>query len=264
MSTVQDGDAILELHELTLRYGSLTAVDRVSLTVRHGARHALIGPNGAGKSSLFTVIAGATPATSGRVVFAGQDVSHLGETARARAGLVRTFQNSSLFLAMSVLDNARLSVERVTGRPKRPWPSPAADRAITEEALARLEAVGLVDRQLAACGTLSHGERRQLEVAMVLACRPRLVLFDEPTAGMSVAETHRFAQLVESLPRHVTVVMVEHDLDVVFRLAERVSVLAAGQLIAEGTSEEIRADEDVRAAYLGKPRSSGPLFGTTS
>lgn len=263
MSTPQD-ELVLELHDLTLRYGSLTAVDRVNLTVRRGARHALIGPNGAGKSSLFTVVAGSTPATSGRVVFNGQDVSNLGEAGRARAGLVRTFQHSSLFLGMSVLDNARLAVERASGRPKRPWPSRRADRVIADEAMAHLESVGLADRRAAVCGALSHGERRQLEVGMVLACRPRLVLFDEPTAGMSVAETHHFAQLIESLPRKVTVLVVEHDLDVVFRLAERVSVLAAGRLIAEGTTEEIRADEGVREAYLGRSRSSGPLFGAAS
>lgn len=257
-------DPVLELHDLTLRYGSLTAVNRVTFSVRSGARHALIGPNGAGKSSLFSVVAGSTPATSGRVVFNGHDVSHLGEIGRAKAGLVRTFQHSKLFLGMSVLDNARLSVERAGGRPGRPWPSRRADRAVTEDAMEQLASVGLADRHAAVCGALSHGERRQLEVAMVLACRPRLVLFDEPTAGMSVAETHRFAQLVESLPSQVTVLVVEHDLDVVFRLAERVSVLAAGRLIAEGTTEEIRADEGVREAYLGRSRSSGPLFGAAS
>ncbi|HEX5512386.1 MAG TPA: ABC transporter ATP-binding protein [Actinomycetales bacterium] len=257
-------DALLQLQDLTLRYGSLTAVDGVTLAVREGARHALIGPNGAGKSSLFSVVAGHTPATSGRVVFNGQDVTGLGEAGRARAGLVRTFQHSSLFLGMSVLDNAKLAVERAQGRPKRPWPSPRADRAIRDEAMQHLKSVGLLDRRSALTGALSHGERRQLEVGMVLACQPRLVLFDEPTAGMSVAETTRFAELVESLPKEVTVVVVEHDLDVVFRLAERVSVLAAGKLIADGTPEEVRADEKVREAYLGRPRSSGPLFGVAS
>ena len=254
---------ILALDGLTLSYGSLTAVDHVDLVIRRGARHALIGPNGAGKSSLFAVVAGRIPATAGRVVFDGEDVSSLNEAARARVGLVRTFQHSSLFLKMSVLDNARLAVERADGRPKRPWPSPRADRAITGSAMSHLESVGLADRRNAQCGALSHGERRQLEVGLVLACQPRLVLFDEPTAGMSAAETLRFSELVESLPAEITTVVVEHDLDVVFRLADRISVLAAGRLIADGTPEQVRADEAVREAYLGKPRSSTPLFGAS-
>ncbi|MFH5821923.1 ABC transporter ATP-binding protein [Georgenia sp. AZ-5] len=259
--TTPAGDVLLEVQDLKLTYGSLNAVDGVSLTVRAGERHALIGPNGAGKSSLFATVAGRTRATSGRVVFGGRDVSALGEAARARAGLVRTFQHSSLFLGMSVQDNVRLAVERAGGRPRRPWPSPRRDRAVAEEATGHLRAVDLLDRREALTGALSHGERRQLEVAMVLACRPRMVMFDEPTAGMSVAETYRFVELVESLPRDITVFVVEHDLDVVFRLAERVSVMAAGRLIAHGAPAEVRAEEKVREAYLGRPRSTAPLFG---
>ena len=258
------GDDILVLEELTLRYGALAAVDHVSLRVRRGGRHALIGPNGAGKSSLFSVVAGTQRATEGMVFFDGQDVSGLTEVGRARVGLVRTFQHSSLFLGMSVLDNARLAVERAEGSPKRPWPNPRRDRRITEAALRHIGSVGLTDRKEALCGALSHGERRQLEVGLVLACNPSLVLFDEPTAGMSAAETERFSEVVESLPAEITTVVVEHDLDVVFRLADRISVLSAGRLIADGTPEEVRADEAVREAYLGKPRSEEPLFGTVA
>lgn len=263
MTAQQDGD-VLELDSLTLSYGSLTALDHVSLRVRRGGRHALIGPNGAGKSSLFAVVAGFLPASSGRVIFDGNDVSALNEVGRARVGLVRTYQHSSLFLRMSVLDNVRLAVERATGRPKRPWPSRRSDRAVTEQAMSHLESVALTDRHAAMCGALSHGERRQLEVGIVLACQPRLVLFDEPTAGMSAAETQRFSELVESLPADIATVVVEHDLDVVFRLADRISVLSAGRLIADGTPDEVRADEGVKQAYLGKPRSSEPLFGVVS
>jgi branched-chain amino acid transport system ATP-binding protein len=246
---------MLEIRDLTLKFGSLTAVDAVTLNIPRGVRHALIGPNGAGKSTLFGVIAGRLRPTNGKLIFNGQDITGLSEAGRARAGLVRTFQHSSLFLNMSVLDNVRLAVERATSRPKRPWPSFGADRAVTDAAMAHLENVGLLDRASAMCGALSHGERRQVEVAMVLACEPRMVLFDEPTAGMSVAETNRFAEIVESLPREVTVVVVEHDLDIVFRLAERVSVLAAGRLIADGTPEEVRTSDAVQEAYLGRTQS---------
>lgn len=252
-------DDLLVVDDVSLHFGALRAVDRVSLRVRSGARHALIGPNGAGKSSLFAVLAGATPATSGRLHLAGQDITAWDEVARARAGLVRTYQHSSLFLGLSVLDNVRLAVERLEGRPLRPWPS-RRDRRVTDRATTHLELVGLADRRAETVAALSHGERRQLEVALVLACEPRLVLFDEPTAGMSAAETARFAELVEALPAAVTTIIVEHDLDVVFRLAERISVLAAGRLIAEGTPEEVRADDAVNEAYLGAAEGREPLF----
>ncbi len=251
---------LLVVEGLTLRYGALTAVDDVHLTVEAGARHALIGPNGAGKSSLFSVLAGAVPPTSGRILFDGDDLTGADEVRRARRGLVRTYQHSSLFLGLSALDNVRLAVERVQGSPLRPWPRPSYDRRVVGEAEEMLAQVGLVDRRAAPVQALSHGERRQLEVALVLACRPKLVLFDEPTAGMSAAETHRFAGLVESLPTSITTVIVEHDLDVVFRLADRISVLSTGRLIAEGTPEEIRADAAVNEAYLGTSRSDDPLF----
>lgn len=255
---------LLRLTGLTLKYGALAAVNDVSLDVADGARHALIGPNGAGKSTLFSVVGGAQRPTAGRIEFDGRDVTHLNEAGRARVGLVRTFQHSSLFLGMSVLDNVKLAVERVRGRAMRPWPQPRADRRIADLAMHHLEAIGLRDRPHARCGALSHGERRQLEVAITLACEPRLVLFDEPTAGMSASETQRFSELIESLPSSISVVIVEHDLDVVFRLAGRVSVLAAGQLIANGSPDEVRADARVREAYLGKPRTGEPLFGVMS
>lgn len=248
-------DMILRTQDLTLQYGSLTAVDSVSLAVRRGSRHALIGPNGAGKSSLFGVLAGRIPATSGSISFDGEDITRLREAERARAGLVRTFQHSSLFLGMTVLDNVRLAVERRAGSPKRPFPSRRADRAISEEAMGYLETVGLAERSASMCGALSHGERRQAEVAMVLACKPSMMLFDEPTAGMSVAETTRFAEIIESLPSSVTVVVVEHDLEIVFRLAEYVSVLTFGKLIADGTPEQVQADPAVQEAYLGQSES---------
>lgn len=250
----------LELENVSLHYGSLKAVDGVSFSVAKGARHALIGPNGAGKSTLFSVIGGANRATAGRITFEGADITALNESARARAGLVRTFQHSSLFLGMTVLDNVALAVEGVHGTPWRFFPNPRADRRIRERTMGHLETVGLQHRAHELCGNLSHGERRQLEVALVLACDPSMVLFDEPAAGMSAAETHRFMDLIEALPASVTVLIVEHDLDLVFRLAGAVSVLAAGRLIAHGAPEDVKNDPGVQEAYLGEPDGAEPLF----
>ena len=253
---------ILELDGVSLHYGSLKAVNDVSFTVEPGARHALIGPNGAGKSTLFSVIGGAKKATAGTITFQGRDITRLNESARARSGLVRTFQHSSLFLGMSVLDNVALAVEGMRGTPWRFFPNPISDRKIRTRTMECLDQVGLAERAADLTGNLSHGERRQLEVGLVLACEPTMVLFDEPAAGMSLAETERFMQLIESLPESVTVLIVEHDLDLVFRLAQHVSVLAAGQLIAHGTPAEVRADENVKVAYLGESDEAEPLFHT--
>jgi branched-chain amino acid transport system ATP-binding protein len=265
MSGSSAGGAVplLRVDGLTVRYGALTAVDAVHLSVPPGARHALIGPNGAGKSSLFATLAGAIRPTSGVIELDGHDVTAESEASRSRRGLVRTFQHSSLFVGLSVRENVRVAVERAEGSPLRPWPSLRRDRVLDSRADEHLVAVGLSGRSEQLVASLSHGERRQLEVALVLACNPRLVLFDEPTAGMSAAETHRFAELVESLPRSLTLLIVEHDLDVVYRLAERISVLAAGRLLAEGTPDQIRANEAVNEAYLRTGRGEEPLFTDT-
>jgi len=257
-------DALLRVEGLSVQYGALTAVDDVHLAVRPGGRHALIGPNGAGKSSLFAALAGANRAATGKIVLGGVDITGYDEAKRATAGLVRTYQHSNLFPALTVLDNVRIAAEKAAGRPLRAWPSRKADRIITERAQASLAQVGLEHRTTQVVSSLSHGERRQVEVALVLACDPRIVLFDEPTAGMSAAETQRFSALVESLPPDLAVLIIEHDLDVVFRLAERISVLSAGRIIAEGTPEEVRDHAAVQEAYLGTGRGEEPLFGELS
>ncbi|MFI0351225.1 ABC transporter ATP-binding protein [Actinomadura sp. 9N407] len=246
---------LLELQGLTRSYGSLTAVDHVDLTVMPGERHALIGPNGAGKSTLFATVAGTLRASSGRVLLSGQDVTSLAESERARRGMLRTYQHASLFLDCSVLDNVALAVQRVHGVAHRFDRAARRFRRTDAEALRHLESVGLDGRARDKVAALSHGERRQLEVAMVLAAEPALVMFDEPTAGMSAAETERFVELMERLPESLTLVIVEHDLDVVFRLAGRVTVLHLGKVLASGPPEEIRADEAVQSAYLGSART---------
>jgi branched-chain amino acid transport system ATP-binding protein len=255
---------VLAVSDLTVQYGALTAVDSAHLRVPRGGRHALIGPNGAGKSTLFAALAGAQPVTSGTVLLGGKDISRHDGARRARAGLVRTYQHSNLFQRLSVLDNVRVAVERTQGRPLRPWPSPRADRRLTELARESVAQVGLGDREAEPVSALSHGERRQLEVAVVLACLPQVVLFDEPTAGMSAAETQRFSDLVASLPATIATVIIEHDLDVVFRLAHSISVLSAGRIIAEGTPQQIRHDPAVQEAYLPSDRGEEPLFGGTT
>ena len=243
--------AVLSCTGVTKRFGSLAAVDDVTLTVERGARHALIGPNGAGKSTLFNVLAGTLAPTSGRIELAGQDVTRRSDAWRSRAGLAKTFQHSSLFLSLSVADNVAIAAQRVTGDGLRLRRSARRCPGVDDSVERCLTQTGLTGRAGARVGDLSHGERRQLEVAVALATQPTLLLLDEPTAGMSAAESGAFAALVESLPAEVTVLLIEHDLDVVFRLATRISVLHLGQLLADGDPETIRADERVQSAYLG-------------
>ena len=243
--------AVLECTSVTKRFGGLAAVDDVTLTVERGARHALIGPNGAGKSTLFNLIAGTLKPTSGRIVFDGQDVTSRSDAWRSRAGLAKTFQHSSLFLSLSVADNVAIAAQRVTGDGVRLRRSARRCPGVDERVARCLEQTGLAGRAGSRVGDLSHGERRQLEVAVALATEPTLLLLDEPTAGMSAAESASFAALVEQLPADVTVLLIEHDLDVVFRLAGRITVLHLGAVLADGDPARVRADEDVQRAYLG-------------
>lgn len=241
----------LELRGISQTFGELRAVDDVSFAVEAGARHAVIGPNGAGKSTLFSLIAGTRKPTSGSILFDGTDITSTSEPARVRGGLVRSFQHSSLFLGQSALDNVVLSVQRRQGvqwsmlRPLR------RRAAVLERAHGILAELGLADRASSVAGSLSHGERRQLEVAVALGTDPTMLLLDEPAAGMSTADTARFRDLVRALPAHVTVMLVEHDLDLVFDLADRVTVLHLGQHLMTGTPDEVRASDEVQAAYLG-------------
>jgi branched-chain amino acid transport system ATP-binding protein len=229
----------------------------VDLDVRPGARHALIGPNGAGKTTLFRLISGVLRASAGRVELAGEDVTRRSEVRRARLGVGQTLQHASLFGTMSAAENVALAVRR-HGRGVIA-PVPVRERAVwstVDELLAR---VGLADRGGVAAATLAHGERKQLEVALALACRPRVLLMDEPAAGMSSAERARLVALVRGLPESVTVLFVEHDLDLVFELADEVTVLSLGRVLLTGTPEEVRASAEVREAYLGSARDE-PLF----
>jgi branched-chain amino acid transport system ATP-binding protein len=246
----------LELVGLTRAFGELRAVDSVSLKVAPGARHAVIGPNGAGKSTLFALVAGTLKASEGRVLLEGADVSHVHEAQRVGKGIVRTFQHSTLFLNLSALENVMLATQRRAGTSWAMFGSWRRRTPLVDTSMELLRRVGLIDRHAATAGALSHGERRQLEVAVALACEPRVLLLDEPAAGMSPAETASFTQLVRELPAEVTVLLVEHDLDVVFGLADAVTVLHLGRHLMTGTPEEVRGSSEVQTAYLGAADTS--------
>jgi branched-chain amino acid transport system ATP-binding protein len=242
---------VLRCDEVSRSFGALRAVDGVTFGVAAGARHALIGPNGAGKSTLLRLIAGGLPVSGGRVRFGGADVTGVPEARRARMGIGQTFQQSSLFRTLTVADNVALAVQRRRGRPWLPVPQRPAWATRVDELLAR---VGLTDRAHHRVGGLSYAECRQLEVAVALAAEPSLLLLDEPAAGMSAASTARLLALLRGLPDELTVVFVEHDLDLVFELATVVTVLHLGSVLMSGTPAEVRASADVQRAYLGTSR----------
>jgi branched-chain amino acid transport system ATP-binding protein len=252
--------SVLELEGVGRRYGELHAVSDVTLAVETGSRHALIGPNGAGKSTLFGLISGTVRSTSGRIRFAGRDVTRLGPHRRTRLGMGRTFQHSSLFDGMSARENVAVAAQRTLGHARnlvRPTSRFADVEARSDELLAL---VGLADLAETASGSLSYGHRRQLEVALALATEPKLLLLDEPTAGMSRDEASRFLGVIAGLPAELTIMIVEHDMDVVFGIATRIAVLDAGKLIANGPPGEIRTSTAVQEAYLGPGDRIEQLF----
>ncbi|GAB3200238.1 ABC transporter ATP-binding protein [Nocardioides hungaricus] len=242
-------ESALTVTGLTKRYGSVVAVEDVSLVVARGERRAVIGPNGAGKSTLLALVAGTLAPSAGQVSMLGQDITRWRDHRRARGGLVKTFQHSSVFPAMTLRDNVLLATHRLYGNPGNPLGR--RSRRAVAAAEDALELVGLADRAAAPAGTLSHGERRQLEVALALGVEPAVLLLDEPTAGMSATETTRFVQLLDGLSREITVLIIEHDLDVVFSVADRVTVLHLGAVICDGTPDEVRMSEVVQRTYLG-------------
>jgi branched-chain amino acid transport system ATP-binding protein len=252
--------AVLELEDVGRRYGELRAVDGVTLAVEAGSRHALIGPNGAGKSTLFHLISGTVRPTSGRVRFLGIDVTRRGPHRRTRLGMGRTFQHSSLFDELSARENVAMAAQLQLGHAGNPVVPTGRFHDVDARSQELLELVGLADLADTEAGSLSYGHRRQLEVALALATEPRLLLLDEPTAGMSRSEAQQFMALIGGLPGELTLMIVEHDMDVVFELATVISVLDAGRLIASGAPEEIRASAVVQEAYLGPGDRMEELF----
>ncbi|HEY7625367.1 MAG TPA: ABC transporter ATP-binding protein [Candidatus Limnocylindria bacterium] len=240
---------MIEIQDLRRSFGGVVAIDGVSLRVAEGERRAIIGPNGAGKTTLFNILSGEIAPTAGRVRLAGEDITRLRTWQRARRGLARVYQRTELFAPFSAFENVALALAARAG-PFRPLPRRGRSQESTAGEL--LERVGLPDREAVPARALSHGERRQLELAVALAQRPRVLLLDEPTAGMSPAETARITELIAGLDRTLTLLIVEHDMDVVFRLADRISVLHEGRVIADGTAAEVRGDARVHDVYLGK------------
>ncbi len=243
--------SVLRLEALRKDYGGLTAVRDVTLAVQAGERRVIIGPNGAGKTTLFKLIAGEVAPTRGRILLDGRDLTALPVHARANLGLGQTFQRNNLFLDLSVLDNVRLAVQHRRGVAAQMLRPAARFSAVVAEAEALLERLGLHAQRRQPARTLAYGQQRALEVALALATEPRLLLLDEPTAGMSPAETAEVLRFLAALPRTLTLLIVEHDMDVVFSLADRLTVLHEGQVIAEGSPAAVRADARVQAIYLG-------------
>jgi branched-chain amino acid transport system ATP-binding protein len=243
---------LLQVRQLRKAFGALIATDAVDFDVREGETHAVIGPNGAGKTTFIKQLSGELRPDAGRISFAGEDITALPAQRRTRKGLARSFQITSIYRDFSALDNVALAVQAQAGHSFRFWRAAREDRSLTEPAVRILERIGLVERKDILAANLSHGEQRQLEIAMALATQPRLLLLDEPVAGMGTDESLRMIELLATLKGEKTIVLVEHDMDAVFSLADRISVLVYGRIIATGTPSEIRANAEVRSAYLGE------------
>ena len=241
----------LAIEGLARHFGALAALAGVSLTVAARERRAIIGPNGAGKTTLFNLITGQLAATAGRVLLDGRPLNGLSPDAVARRGVTRSFQRNNLFPRLTVLENLRLAAAARMAGSYRVWGTVTRLPVPLARARDVAAAVGLAERLAEPAGRLSHGEQRQLEVGVALATGPRLLLLDEPTAGMSPEETQRMTRLLEALPRDITLLIIEHDMDVVSSLADRVTVLHHGEVLVEGTFDEVRADPRVYEVYLG-------------
>ena len=242
---------MLRLEAISKRFGGVVATDAVSLEVAQGEVHALIGPNGAGKTTLIGQICGGLPPDSGEIFFEDRKITRLPQHARVAAGLARSYQITSIFRRFSVLDNLALAVQARSGSSFSFWHPVSSEKSLFEEARAVAREVNLSEKEDAIASTLAHGEQRALEVGLALATRPKLVLLDEPMAGVGPEESQRIIALIEQVRSRVTVLLVEHDMDAVFRLADRISVLVNGRIVATDTPEKIRANEEVRQAYLG-------------
>ena len=244
-------DVLLEVEGLTKRFGGVVAADDISLTLSAGELHAIIGPNGAGKSTLIGQLSGEVTPDSGCIRFDGREITNLPVYRRSQLGLARSFQVTTLFSDFTALDNVALSVQAHGGHSFRFWRNARREAELREPAEAALAQVGLAQRAATLVADLSHGERRQLEIAMALAAQPRMLLLDEPMAGMGAEESVRLVEMLAKLKREFTILLIEHDMDAVFKVADRITVMVNGQVIASASPERIRTDRAVQLAYLG-------------
>jgi len=245
---------LLQVNGASKRFGSLVAIDDVSLTIEPGELRAIIGPNGAGKTTFFNLVSGLLAPTAGSIRFEGQDITSHSPEERVRRGMARTFQITEIFPELPVGDNIRVAVEIAAGYRLKPWLGAEARAVVTARVAELLKMGGLSDKSGVRAGALSHGDQRAAEIMMSLALRPRLLMLDEPTAGMGDQETYDIARLIRRLHRQegMTIMLIEHDMRVVFNLADRIMVLAEGRVLAEGAPQEIADSDKVQAAYLGK------------
>ncbi len=246
----------LKARSLIKAFGGLMATDNLSLEVAPGELHAVIGPNGAGKTTLVNLLSGLLKLDAGAITFAGRDITRLSAPARVKAGLVRSFQITSIFRDFTALENVMLPVQAQQGHSFRFWTPVSRDARLTAPARELLERVGLGDRADVRAGNLAYGEQRQLEIAISLATGPSFLLLDEPMAGMGPEESQGLVEFLGALKGRYTMLLVEHDMDAVFALADRITVLVYGRVIATGTPDEIRNDPEVRAAYLGEEEAA--------
>jgi branched-chain amino acid transport system ATP-binding protein len=247
-------DPLLRVENLVRRFGGIVATDNLSLDVAKGELHAIIGPNGAGKTTLISQLTGQLAPSAGTIHFAGRDVTRLPAWRRSMLGLARSFQITSLLPDFTAADNVALAAQAHDGHSFYFWGNARKERHLRDAALSALTRVGLGHRADVVVSKLSHGEQRELELAVALATGPQLLLLDEPMAGLGSTESMRMVKLLQELRREVTIVLVEHDMEAVFALADRISVLVYGRVIASGTSAEIRSNEEVKRAYLGDQR----------
>tara|TARA_B100000212_G_scaffold52048_1_gene33946 strand:- start:393 stop:1157 length:765 start_codon:yes stop_codon:yes gene_type:complete len=242
---------ILKVSNLSKTFGGVIATDHLNLEIKHGELHAIIGPNGAGKTTLIAQLSGETLPDSGEIIFREKNITALPPFKRSRLGIARSFQITSLMLEMDVIDNITLATLARDNHSYKFWKPAREDIDLRKSALNALREIGLEERAFEKVGNLSHGEHRQLEIAMALATQPHLLLLDEPMAGMGTDEGSTILKILQKLKKRKTILLIEHDMDVVFALADRITVLVYGQVIASGSPESIKEDENVREAYLG-------------